>query len=393
MTTFRYLTAGESHGPGLTVIVEGIPAGLEVTEEYIEKQMARRQKGYGSGGRMKIEKDRADIRSGVRHGISLGSPIAMWIENKDFANWTVAMSVSEVGDDVDKKVYTKIVPGHADFPGALKYVQHDLRNVLERASARETAARVAAGSIARRLLEEIGISIHSRAVSTGDQDGRSVATEDVDWDVVEGSEVRASDADADARFKAAIDKSKKERTTIGGVFEVVAFGAPVGLGSHVHWDRKLDARLAHSMMSINAVKGVEIGTGFANTRKPGREVQDVIEPDSSDPRRFKQITNHAGGIEGGMSNGNPIVVNVAIKPIATMTNPLPSVDINTGELVDAAYNRSDICQVARACPVGESMMALTLVEAMLEKFGGDSLDEIKRNYAGYVESHQEFGKG
>lgn len=391
MTTFRYLTAGESHGPGLTVIVEGIPAGLEVTEEYIEKQMSRRQKGYGSGGRMKIEKDRADLRSGVRHGISLGSPIAMWIENKDFANWTDAMSVSEVGDDVDKKVYTKIVPGHADFPGALKYVQHDLRNVLERASARETAARVAAGSIARRLLEEIGISIHSRSVATGDQDGRSVATEDVDWDVVEGSEVRASDADADARFKAAIDKSKKERTTIGGVFEVVAFGAPVGLGSHVHWDRKLDARLAYSMMSINAVKGVEIGTGFANTRKPGREVQDVIEPDSSDPRRFKQITNHAGGIEGGMSNGNPIVVNVAIKPIATMTNPLPSVDINTGELVDAAYNRSDICQVARACPVGEAMMALTLAEAMLEKFGGDSLDEIKRNYAGYVESHQEFG--
>ncbi|MBN4064157.1 chorismate synthase [Dehalococcoides mccartyi] len=391
MTTFRYLTAGESHGPGLTVIVEGIPAGLELTEDYIEKQMARRQKGYGSGGRMKIEKDRADLRSGVRHGQTLGSPIAMWIENKDWVNWTEAMSISEVGDDVDKKVYTKIVPGHADFPGALKYVQHDLRNVLERASARETAARVAAGSIARRLLEEIGISVHSRAVATGDQDGRSVATEDVDWNIVEGSEVRASDADADIRFKAAIDKSKKERTTIGGVFEVVAFGAPVGLGSHVHWDRKLDARLAHAMMSINAVKGVEIGTGFANTRKPGREVQDVIEPDLSDPRKFRQITNHAGGIEGGMSNGNPIVMNVAIKPIATMTNPLPSVDINTGELVDAAYNRSDICQVARACPVGEAMMALVLVEAMLEKFGGDSLSEIKRNYAGYVESHQAFG--
>ena len=391
MTTFRYLTAGESHGPGLTVIVEGIPAGLEVTEEYIEKQMARRQKGYGSGGRMKIEKDRAEIRAGVRHATSLGSPIAMWIENRDFANWTDAMSISEVADDVDKKVYTKIVPGHADFPGALKYVQHDLRNVLERASARETAARVAAGSIARRLLEEIGISIHSRAVATGDQDGRSVATEDVDWNAVEASEVRASDDDADARFKAAIDKSKKERTTIGGVFEVVAFGSPVGLGSHVHWDRKLDARLAHAMMSINAVKGVEIGTGFANTQKPGRDIQDVIEPDPSDPRKFRQITNHAGGIEGGMSNGNPIVVNVAIKPIATMTNPLPSVDINTGELVDAAYNRSDICQVARACPVGEAMPALVLVEAMLEKFGGDSLSEIKRNYAGYVESHQEFG--
>jgi len=391
MTTFRYLTAGESHGPGLTVIVEGIPAGLEVTEEYIEKQMSRRQKGYGSGGRMKIEKDRANIRAGVRHGISLGSPIAMWIENRDFVNWTDAMSIAPVGDDIDKKVYTKVVPGHADFPGALKYVQHDLRNVLERSSARETAARVAAASIARRLLEEIGISIHSRAVATGDQDGRDVATRDVNWDAVEASEVRASDPDADTRFKAAIDKSKADRTTIGGVFEVVAFGAPVGLGSHVHWDRKLDGRLAQAMMSINAVKGVEIGTGFANTQKPGREVQDVIVPDPSDRRKFKHLTNSAGGIEGGMSNGQPIIVNVAIKPIATMTNPLPSVDINTGEVVEAAYNRSDICQVARACPVGEAMMALVLVEAMLEKFGGDSLDEIKRNYYGYIESHQEFG--
>lgn len=392
MTTFRYLTAGESHGPGLTVIVEGIPAGLYLTEEYIEAQMARRQKGYGSGGRMKIEKDRADIKSGVRHGISLGSPIAMWIENRDFANWTDAMSVAPVADDVDKKVYTQIVPGHADFPGALKYVQHDLRNVLERASARETAARVAAASVARRLLDEFGISIHSRAVATGDQEGRSVPTGEVDWDAVEASEVRASDPDADARFKAAIDKSKKERTTIGGVFEVVAFGVPVGLGSHVHWDRKLDARLAYAMMSINAVKGVEIGTGFANTCKPGREVQDVIVPDNSDPRKFRHTSNEAGGIEGGMSNGQPIVTNVAIKPIATMTNPLPSVDINTGEVVEAAYNRSDICQVARACPVGEAMMALVLAEAMLEKFGGDSLGEMKRNYAGYVDSHQEFGQ-
>ncbi|MDA1278783.1 MAG: chorismate synthase [Chloroflexi bacterium] len=391
MTVFRYLTAGESHGPGLTVIVEGMPAGLALTEKYIEAEMSRRQKGYGSGGRMKIEKDRADIRSGVRHGITLGSPIAMWIENRDFANWTDAMSVAPVADDIDKKVQTRVVPGHADFPGALKYVQHDLRNVLERASARETAARVAAASVARRLLDEFGISIHSRAVATGSEDGRSVATEDVDWEAVEASEVRASDADADARFKAAIDKSKDDRTTIGGVFEVVAFGAPVGLGSYVHWDRKLDARLAQAMMSINAVKGVEIGTGFANTRKPGREVHDVIVPNPADPRKFSQTSNHAGGIEGGMSNGQPIVTNVAIKPIATMTRPLPSVDINTGEVVEAAYNRSDICQVARACPVGEAMMALVLTDAFLEKFGGDSLDEIKRNYAGYVESHQQFG--
>jgi chorismate synthase len=393
MTTFRYLTAGESHGPGLTVIVEGIPAGLELTEEYIEKQMARRQKGYGSGGRMKIEKDRADLRSGVRHGITLGSPIAMWIENLDFVNWTEAMTVAPVGEEVDKKVHTRVVPGHADFPGALKYVQHDLRNVLERSSARETAARVAVASVARRLLEEFGISIHSRAVATGDEDGREVGTEDVDWGKVEASEVRASDPDADARFKAAIDKAKDDRTTIGGVFEVVAFGAPVGLGSHVQWDRKLDGRLARAMMSINAVKGVEIGTGFANTRRPGREVQDVIVPDPSDPRRFRQTSNHAGGIEGGMSNGQPIITNVAIKPIATMTKPLPSVDINTGEVVEAAYNRSDICQVARACPVGEAMMALVLVEAMLEKFGGDSLGEMSRNYTGYIESHQEFGRG
>ncbi len=392
MTTFRYLTAGESHGPGLTVIVEGIPAGLDVNEDYIEKQMSRRQKGYGSGGRMKIEKDRAQIHSGVRHGVSLGSPIAMWVENKDFSNWTEAMAVLPVSEEVDKKVHTKVVPGHADFPGALKYVQHDLRNVLERASARETAARVAAASIARKLLEEFSISIHARVIATGDQDGLEISTENVDWDAVEASDVRASDDDADKRFKAAIDKAKSDRTTIGGVFQVVAFGAPVGLGSYVHWDRKLDARLARSMMSINAVKGVEIGSGFSNTRKPGREVQDVIVPDPSDTRRFKQTSNHAGGIEGGMSNGQPIVVNVAIKPIATMTSPLPSVDINTGKVVEAAYNRSDICQVSRACPVGEAMMALTLTEALLEKFGGDSLDEIKRNYAGYVESHQAFGQ-
>ena len=391
MTKFRYLTAGESHGQGLTVIVEGMPAGLEITEQYIENQMSRRQKGYGSDGRMKIEQDRANIRSGVRHGRSLGSPIAMWIQNRDFANWTDAMSIADVGDGVDKKVYTKVVPGHADFPGALKYAQHDLRNVLERASARETAARVAAGSIARRLLEEIGIVIHSRVVATGDQDGAKIDPENVDWSFVEESEVRASDSDADSRFKAAIDKSKKERTTIGGTFEVVAFGSPVGLGSHVHWDRKLDGRIAQAMMSINAVKGVEIGNGFANTRKPGREVQDVIEYDPNDLRRFRQISNHAGGIEGGMSNGNPIVVHVAIKPIATMTKPLPSVDINTGQLVDAQYNRSDICQVARACPVGESMLALVLVDGLLEKFGGDSLNEIKRNYTNYVESHQAFG--
>jgi chorismate synthase len=392
MTEFRWTTAGESHGPGLTVIVEGIPSGLNIDEDYIERQMARRQKGYGSGGRMKIEKDRAELRGGVRHGITLGSPIAMWIENRDFANWTDAMSPNPVSGDLDKKTHTRIVPGHADFPGALKYLHHDVRNVLERASARETAARVAAASVARRLLEEFGITVHARAISTGAEKALEMDPGSVNWDDVEASEVRAADADSDARFKAAIDASKADRTTIGGVMEVVAFGAPVGLGSHVGWDRKLDARIAQAMMSINAVKGVEIGNGFANTARPGREVQDVIVPDPSDQRRFRQESNHAGGIEGGMSNGNPIVTHVAIKPIATMTRPLPSVDINTGEVIEAAYNRSDICQVARACPVAEGMMALVLAHAVLEKFGGDSLAEMKRNYAGYIDSHQEFGQ-
>ncbi len=391
MTEFRWMTAGESHGPGLTVIVEGVPSGLVIDEDYIERQMARRQKGYGSGGRMKIEQDRAELRGGVRHGTTLGAPIAMWIENRDFANWTDAMSPNPVGDNVDKKTHTRIVPGHADFPGALKYMHHDVRNVLERASARETAARVAAASIARRLLEEFGITVHAHAISTGAERSNEVDPGKVNWDDVEASEVRAADSDADTRFKAAIDAAKADRTTIGGIMQVVAFGVPVGLGSHVHWDRKIDARLAQAMMSINAIKGVEIGSGFANTARPGREVQDVIVPDPTDPRRFRQVSNHAGGIEGGMTNGNPVVAQVAIKPIATMTSPLPSVDINTGEVIEAAYNRSDICQVARACPVGEGMMALVLAHAMLEKFGGDSLAEMKRNYAGYIESHGEFG--
>ncbi len=391
MTSFRWLTAGESHGPGLTVIVEGVPAGLELGEDYIEAQLARRQKGYGSGGRMKIEKDHAVIRSGVRHGLTLGSPVAMWIENKDFANWTEAMSSSPVGASVDKKMQTQVVPGHADFAGALKYAHHDLRNVLERASARETTARVAAGAVARRFLEEFGIAFQSRVVSIGEVEAPDPGSTYVDWDAAEASEVRAADADSDRQFKERIDRAKDDRTTVGGVFQVVASGAPVGLGSHVQWDRKLDGRIAQAMMSVNAVKGVEVGRAFANTRRPGREVQDVVVPDVTDRRRFRRASNEAGGIEGGMSNGEPIVVYVAVKPIATMTKPLPSVDINTGEVVEAAYNRSDICQVPRATPIGEAMVALVLADAFLEKFGGDHMDETRRNYVGYVASHQHFG--
>ncbi len=388
---FRFLTAGESHGPGLTVIVEGVPAGVALTEGYIATQLARRQKGYGRGGRMNIESDFAEIRGGVRLGETLGSPIAMWIENKDFANWTEAMAVAPPDGQVDRKANTRVVPGHADFPGALKYMAHDMRNVLERSSARETAARVAAGAVARRFLEELSISLHSQVVSIGEVEAD--VSLDADWDAVEASEARAADPATGEKFIAAIDASKEARTTIGGVFQVVAKGVPVGLGSHIQWDRKLDGRIAQAMMSINAVKGVEIGRGFANTRKPGREVHDVVVPDPSDPRRFARKSNEAGGIEGGMSNGEPIVAYVAIKPIATMINPLPSVDINTGEVVEAPYHRSDICQVPPACVIGEAMMALVLAHAALEKFGGDHIDETRRNLAGYIASHREFGGG
>ena len=392
MGKFRFLTAGESHGKGLSVILEGIPSNLSISEDFIEKDMSRRQKGYGSGGRMKIEKDRAEILSGVRHGKTLGSPISLWIENKDWANWTTPMSITPVDVNEDIKKQTKIVPGHADFPGTLKFNHKDVRNVLERASARETAARVAAASVCKKFLNEIGIKIKSRAKSVGWEKSEIENIDEIDWDFVENSEVRASNANEDISFKKVIDKVKKERTTIGGIFQVIAFNVPLGLGSHTHWDNKLDGKIAQSMVSINAVKGVEIGNGFENTERWGREVQDVIEPNSSDIRNFSQISNNSGGIEGGMSNGNDIIVNVAIKPIATMTSPLPSVDIMTGEVVEAAYNRSDICQVSRACPVGEAMLALTLTESVLEKFGGDSLQEIKRNYMSYIKTFKEYGK-
>tara|TARA_B100001142_G_scaffold109281_1_gene111256 strand:- start:21 stop:1199 length:1179 start_codon:yes stop_codon:yes gene_type:complete len=392
MGKFRFLTAGESHGKGLSVILEGIPSNLSISEDFIEKDMSRRQKGYGSGGRMKIEKDRAEILSGVRHGKTLGSPISLWIENKDWANWTTPMSITPVDVNEDIKKQTKIVPGHADFPGTLKFNHKDVRNVLERASARETAARVAAASVCKKFLNEIGIEIKSRAKSVGWEKSEIENINEIDWDFVESSEVRASNANEDINFKKVIDKVKKERTTIGGIFQVIAFNVPLGLGSHTHWDNKLDGKIAQSMVSINAVKGVEIGNGFENTERWGREVQDVIEPNSSDVRNFSQISNNSGGIEGGMSNGNDIIVNVAIKPIATMTSPLPSVDIMTGEVVEAAYNRSDICQVSRACPVGEAMLALTLTESVLEKFGGDSLQEIKRNYMSYIKTFKEYGK-
>ena len=276
----------------------------------------------------------------------------------------------------------------------MKFKQHDLRNVLERASARETTSRVAAGALCKSLLKKLNISIKSRVLSIGEvtSDDVDQKLENVDWDQTEISEVRCSSKNMDEKFKDAILSSKRKKTTIGGIFQGVAFNSPVGLGNFSQWDRKLDGKIAQAMMSINAVKGVEIGNGFANTKKPGSEVQDVIVPDKEDRRNFKHITNHAGGLEGGVTNGEPIVVNVAIKPIATLAKPLPSVDINTGEIIEAQYNRSDVCQVPPACVIGEAMMSLILTESIIEKFGGDHIDELIMNFSNFIKSHNEFGK-
>ena len=383
MSKIRFLTSGESHGQGLSIIIEGIPAGLSLSEDYIQKDLARRQKGYGRGGRMKIEKDRALIKSGVRHGVTLGSPIGLWIENRDWENWQEVMAVEAVNGQV-KKV-TRLRPGHADMPGILKYKQDDVRNILERASARETAARVAVGAVCRALLSELSIEIHSNTLSIAGHGVKNPMPED--WGVVEESVVRCHEPDVEQRMIGAIDAAKEAGDTVGGVFQVVASGAPIGLGSHVHWDRKLDANLAQAMMSINAVKGVEIGPGFEQAQMVGSLVHDVIEPfDGSRERRWKRVSNRAGGIEGGMSNGEDIVVRVAIKPISTLAKPLPSVDLVTGEKIQAHYERSDVCQAPPGGIVGEAMMAIVLADAVMEKFGGDHVEETMRNCRSYLKT-------
>ena len=383
MSKIRFLTSGESHGQGLSIIIEGIPAGLPLSEDYIQKDLARRQKGYGRGARMKIEKDRALIKSGVRHGVTLGSPIGLWIQNRDWENWQEVMAVEAVNGQV-KKV-TRLRPGHADMPGILKYKQDDVRNILERASARETAARVAVGAVCRALLSELSIEIHSNTLSIAGHGVKNPMPED--WGVVEESVVRCHEPNVEQRMIGAIDAAKESGDTVGGVFQVVASGAPIGLGSHVHWDRKLDANLAQAMMSINAVKGVEIGPGFKQAQMVGSLVHDVIEPfDGSLERKWKRMSNRAGGIEGGMSNGEDIVVRVAIKPISTLAKPLPSVDLATGEKIQAHYERSDVCQAPPGGIVGEAMMAIVLADAVMEKFGGDHVEETVRNCRSYLET-------
>ncbi len=376
----RFLTAGESHGKGLVVIIAGVPAGLPLTEDQIAVDLARRQKGYGRGRRQKIEQDRAEIVSGVRHGLTLGSPISLTIQNRDWVNWTEAMSVEPVDKEIEK--VTRLRPGHADLAGTVKYDFDDVRPILERASARETAARVAVGGICKRFLAEFGFGFHSHTVQIGQVEAAIPGA--IDWNAVEESPVRCADAAGADAMVAAIDAAREAGDTLGGVVEGRVTGVPIGLGSHVHWDRKIDGRLAQALMSIHSVKGVEIGGGFGLTRRTGSQVHDVILPiEQWTAGPWARATNNAGGTEGGITDGQEIVVRVALKPIATLPRSLPSADLRTGQEIAAHYERSDVCVVPAAGVIVEAMCAIVLAAAALEKFGGDSLRESLRNFAAY----------
>ena len=383
MGQFCFVTAGESHGKGLVAIVEGMVAGLRVSEEGIARDLKRRQAGYGRSSRMDIEQDTAELISGIRHGSTIGSPISLLIWNRVWEDWQETMSIAPVDKEVEP--VTSPRPGHADLAGVIKYGTGDIRPILERASARETAARVAVGAVARRFLEEFGIAVHSHTVNIGNRWVKQ--DKPVDWQQVENSPVRCADAEAEKAMMAAIDEAKAEGDTLGGAFELIATGVPVGLGSHVQWNRRLDGQIAQAIMSINAVKGVEIGAGFSLGNMKGSQAQDIIEPSSEGtPFLWRRATNQAGGIEGGISNGQPVVVRAAVKPIATLGRPLPSVDLHTGKTTEAHYERSDICIVPAAGVIGEAMLAIVLTNAMLEKFGGDHLKETLANYHNYIGS-------
>lgn len=380
----RFLTSGESHGEALTAVIDGMPAGLPLLEADINEDLARRQRGYGRGGRMKIEKDHVHISAGVRWGLTLGSPIALTIQNRDWENWKHTMSVAEPPPGAAPKTVTRPRPGHADLAGAMKYGHRDIRNVLERSSARETTARVAVAAVARRLLREFGITIWSHVTEIG---GIRAGSLERRWEEIrsraEASEVRCADPEAERAMIGAIDDAKGKGDTLGGVFEVVALGCPVGLGSYVQWDRKLDGLLAQAFCSIHAIKGAEIGMGFEMARRPGSQVHDEILFDHESG--FHRGSNSAGGLEGGVTNGQPVIVRAVMKPISTLRRPLRSVDVESKEPVEAVVERSDVCAVPAAGVVGEAMMALVLAAAFLEKFGGDSMDELHRNYQSYQE--------
>lgn len=380
----RFLTAGESHGPGLTAIIEGLPAGLEVRAEAINQELARRQLGYGRGGRMRIEKDTVKILSGVRFGKTIGSPLALFIPNLDWPNWQKVMAV-EPGDQPLKEdlVLTTPRPGHADLVGLLKTEQSDIRNVLERASARETAARVAVGALCKLLLKELNIDIVSQVRQIGSVTAKSSLPLPEDKEKIDASPVRCLDQQAAAAMMTAIDEAKNEGDTLGGIFEVVVYGAPAGLGHYTHWDKRLGANLAQAVMSIPAIKGIEIGDGFALAAKRGSQAHDEIS--YSPEKGYFRLSNHAGGLEGGMTNGQPIVIRAVMKPIPTLKQPLKTVDVVTEEVKEAFTERSDVCAVPAAAIIAEAMVAFALCQAVKEKFGGDSLKELKRNYQSYLE--------
>jgi chorismate synthase len=385
----RFSTAGESHGKALLAIVEGLPAGLPVTAEAVNRDLRRRMQGYGRGARMQIEQDAIEWLAGVRAGETLGSPVAMLIPNRDWVNWEDVMAAEGSGE-VRRRRVTRPRPGHADLVGVLKYDRLDARDVLERASARETAARVAVGALARRLLEEFGVEIGSHVASLGGVRARTPDPLPCPLnEAADRSPVRMLDPEAEVEAIRRIDAAKRDGDTLGGELEIVARGVVIGLGSHVSWDRKLDARLAALLMSIPAIKGIEIGLGFEAARRPGSAVHDPIAAGESglgaDPRAgFRRLSNNAGGLEGGMTTGEPLVVRIAMKPLSTLMSPLGTVDLASGEAASAQSERSDVTAVPAAGVIAEAMVAIVLADAMLEKFGGDSLGEMRRNYEGYV---------
>jgi chorismate synthase len=386
---FRFETAGESHGECLVATVTGLPAGIPISLAAIDRELWRRQQGFGRGGRMKIETDRAHIVSGVRHSKTIGSPIAILIDNKDWKNWTESLPVEENG--AARKTVTRPRPGHADLAGAIKYDFDDARYILERASARETAARVAAGALAKALLAELGIQVLSHVIAVGSERLNRPA----EWEELVALSQRDEvllgcvDPAAEQRMKAQVDEAYRTGDTVGGVFEVVAHGCPAGLGSHIAWDTRLDGKLAQAIVSMQAVKGVEVGFAAEGASSFGSKVQDTIHYDKSD-RKFTRGANRAGGLEGGMTNGQDIVVRGLLKPISTLRRPLESVDLTTREPALAAYERSDVAVVPAAGVIGEAMVAIVLAAATLEKFGGDSLKETKRNFEGYLEQVKNF---
>lgn len=389
----RYMTSGESHGPQLTAIVSGMPAGVPILAEDVNAQLKRRQGGYGRGGRMKIETDQVQFVSGVRHGRTMGSPITMVVENRDWRNWNQIMSPAPVEDGSGREI-TRPRPGHADLSGIQKYAHTDARNILERASARATTTQVAVGALCRRFLQEFGITIISHVTNLG---GIEAKTDGLSYAEIakraEASEVRVADPSVEDEMKALIDACKKEGDTVGGIFEVVALGVPSGIGSVMNWDEKLDGLIGHLMMSMQAIKGVEIGMGFESGRRRGSQVHDPIYhsdkaddmPEGHGPSGgFYRKTNGAGGLEGGMSNGEPIVVRAVMKPISTLMQPIQSVDFQSREPFDSSKERSDVCALPAAAVIGEAQIAFAVAWAFLEKFGGDSLTEVRRNYEGYI---------